>query len=236
MGRPTHGARLVSWVWLCMRPILGMLLLSSFVVPELAAQVREDSICVAASDAWRGAGNRLWPDDAWQGGQDTLPRSVEWVTNRLSGTYRLLEIASEGYGSVKWVREWNLALARPDPDSAALWGTRMGQKVYEVPVAGTKTLLREGPLDSATFEVVRATYRTEESARINYRGRDRLVLQSGPYNTVDGDYALYSISEVDEHGNFAGRWTEGGYGIPMHSTGVGALGEPPQGYFCAFRR
>jgi len=219
-----------------MRKILTALVFCWFPVNDLEAQVWEDTICVAASDAWRGAGNRLWPDDEWQGGQDTLPRSVEWVTKKLSGNYRLLEVASEGYGSVKWVREWNLELSRPDPDSAALWGTRMGQKVYEVPVAGTKTLLREGPLDSTTLKARRATSRSEESARINYRGRDRLMLQSGPYNLVDGDYALYSISEVDEHGNFAGRWTDGGYGVPMYSTGVGTLGELPKGYFCAFRR
>jgi hypothetical protein len=209
-------------------------LFSMFTNARSHAQMVSDTVCYANS-LWFGTapGNRLWPDAAWQAHQDTLPRTPEWITQRLAGTYRFVEIESEGEGATKLARVWSLQLRAPDPDSMEAWTSQWGRKAFDLPLVGQRTLLMEGQLGKALKSPRTAT---KQDVRLHYRGRDYLVLFGAPFNVADGNGGIFAIMGVGDNGSFVGRWVLGGYGIALFPTPDVQIAEESSGYFCAFRQ
>ncbi len=204
-----------------MRPLV---LLFCFALPRLAAsQVADSTICYAAPWFTGGSGYRLWPDDAWQSGQDTTRRSTDFVVRQLAGTYRMIEVTTEGVDLRHHAKEWRLTLGRPRADRLAHWTQRWRGHAEFFPLAGERRLLRAGSLDSTFVSVPEDSIIQE--VRLIYRGRDHLTLQGAPFEVFGGTGGFYWVWEVAADGSFSGRWEEGGVGhLRYPVTGRSAWG------------
>ena len=209
-----------------LQPVLLFFLVVLAVVRPARAQ--DSTTCYA------DGGYRLWPDAPWQSKQDTVSRSAEFVARTLAGRYRMVVIITEGPGLRKFGSEWDLTLEPTPADSARRWG-RMHQGRADVfPLWGSRKLVRSGYLD----EEMRLAHPDSagQVVRVSYFGGERLTLQGGPFDVMDGGGGFFDVDEVDEPGGFRGRWVEGSLAIYVTPTPLGELGEASKGYFCAFRR
>ena len=201
---------------------------------------RPASIDCLAAPWWfiESSGLRLWPEEEWQSGQDTVPRTPDHVAGRLRGNYRLFVATSEGEGA-KRIGEWTLRLERTPAaqDSAwqSLWnGAR--RRIY-FPLIGTMEYRRGGFLNADGSLVSTAGGRTPalDSVRVRYQpALGILELEAAPFDRTDSG-TPYAIYAVDSTGGFSGRWIMGGIGIAVIPTPLGTVGEQSGGYFCARR-
>lgn len=196
-----------------------------FVTGVLHAQ-QDSTTCYA------GGGTRLWPDAAWQSGQDTMSRSADFVVKTLGGSYRMIVVETEGPHLRRWGSEWDLRLEVPPADSVRRWARKYQDRANVFPLWGSRRLVRLGYLDGDVRPVPPDS--VVLPVRMVYFGGERLHLEVAPFDVMDGGGGIFYLGEVGDSGDFSGRWVDGSIALYITSTPLGLLGEPSRGYFCSF--
>jgi hypothetical protein len=219
-------------------------MLKSFDVSSLIVAVALGSVVSEYALAQDDPGQRCWaPQPAysertdWYGADgrfvnDTNTRSTVSLVQQFAGTYRLVVVTSEG-GLEKEVAEYKLKLAPPTQ--------AQGEKIRQIGAVAAGSLqvpliaileYRRGAVGRRT---VTDRSRADLSGEVNFEYwpatgkigfRVGLGMDSG---------ALFHVTSVNEHGQFSGRWADGGYVAIQVSTPIEPLLEQRRGYFCAFR-
>jgi len=195
--------------------------------------------CIAAP--WwfvESSGYRLWPEAKWQSGQDTVPRSGDYVAEHLKGSYRLFVATSEGEGA-KWIAEWSLKLEPTPAAQDSAWRNRWvhGKRGVHFPLVGRMEYRRGGYIngDRSLAPATGGWTPSADSVRLRYEPAAGIMrLDGAPFDALDAGtpYAIYAI---DSAGGFSGRWTTGGFEMAIIPTPLGTIGEQSAGYFCARR-
>ena len=172
-----------------------------------------------------------WYDADGRFVNDTNTLSTVSFVRKLAGTYRLVVVTSEGTIE-KEVAEYKLKL---EPPTQA-----QGDKIRQIGAVAAGRL--QVPL------IAILEYRRGAVGRRTVTDRSRADL-SGEVNleywpatgkigfnvglAMDSG-TLFHVTSVNEHGQFSGRWEDGGYVAIQVSTPIEPLLEHLRGYFCAF--
>jgi hypothetical protein len=171
-----------------------------------------------------------WYDARGRFINDTNTRSTASLVRRFAGRYRLLIVTTEG-GLEREVAEYNLKLAPPSP--------RTGQKIQQIGavVAGKLQVPLVAILSYkrgiAGRRAVKAGLQGELSGEWNFEywpGTGKIGFNVGL--GLDSG-TLFQVTNVNERGQFSGRWEDGGYSVAEVNTPIAPLLEHVRGYFCA---
>ena len=209
------------------RIISFALIASTLSAPGNAQSPRE---CQAAWDDEPGPGN-VWPalSEFARGHTDSI--SALRMVARLVGRYALLEVTTEGdLGKLAILTDLTLR-SRPLPARREI-----GKDPFVIAYADG-IVAREGYLHAPRSA---ARSGRKRFFRISYEPPARLVLtETDPANPditpYDNPSRSLVVLDADSMGGLKGRWTAGGFSVPVLDSWAGKLVEGESGYFCAWR-
>jgi hypothetical protein len=159
-------------------------------------------------------------------------RAMEMIRDSIVGTYRWIEVTTEGSGRSRWMAESRVVFTARVPIDTS---RRMGQWTNVI-ADGSASLIRAGdpatnliaPREPVTFRLL-ATFSAGHLSFRHFDARFADVI------VTDDPRPMYDVVDIDSAGTIAGRWVGGGIAGVVVDTPLGPIGEMPAGYFCAIK-